>query len=230
MSTRKIFAIFKKQVKETFKNKEILIQFLMFPIITVILSNAMNIKGMPENYFVHLFATMYIGMAPLVCMASIISEEKEGNTLRVLVMSNVHAIEYLIGIGSYVMLLCMTGGLVFAIQGHYTGAAFAKFMLIMFLGFLTSMIIGAVVGIWCKNQMAATSITVPVMMVFAFMPMIASVNEKFMNVSRFLYTQQLNFLINNAKEITVENILVISVNATIAVVLFVYAYRKKQLV
>lgn len=232
MSTRKIFAIFKKQCKDTLKNKEVLIQFLMFPVIAVILSNAMNIEGMAENYFVNLFATMYIGMAPLVCMSAIISEEKQSNTLRVLVMSNVHAIEYLIGIGSYVMLLCMAGSLIFGIQGHYKGTVLAVFMLTMFLGVFTSMIIGAVIGIWCKNQMAATSISVPVMLVFSFMPMISMFNEKFMSVSRFLYTQQLNTLINhvNEQKITTENILVIFLNAIIAIILFAYAYRKKQLI
>ncbi len=42
--------------------------------------------NMPDNFFVNLFGIMYIGMTPLVCVSSIIAEEKECNTLRVLLM------------------------------------------------------------------------------------------------------------------------------------------------
>ena len=102
-----ILAILKKQMKDTFKNKEILIQFILFPVIAIIMENAINIEGMPERFFVTLFATMYIGMAPLTSMAAIIAEEKEKNTLRVLMLSNVKPAEYLMGTGSYIWLICM---------------------------------------------------------------------------------------------------------------------------
>ena len=109
MDGRKICAVWKKQVKDTLKNKVILIQFIMFPMLTAVMQNAMDIQGMPKNYFVTLFATMYIGMAPLTAMAAIISEEKECNTLRVLLMSNVKAGEYLLGTGGYVFMICTSG-------------------------------------------------------------------------------------------------------------------------
>jgi ABC-2 type transport system permease protein len=99
---RNIGAVFTKQLKETLKNKSILIQFLMFPMMTVIMESAMNIEGMPDHFFVNMFATMYIGMAPLVSISSIIAEEKEKNTLRVLHMANVKAGEYLLGNAIYI--------------------------------------------------------------------------------------------------------------------------------
>lgn len=81
-----VFAIFRKQTKDTLKNKTVLIQFAMFPILTLVMSNAVKIDGRPANFFVNLFATMYVEMAPLTSIAAIISEEKENNTLRVLLM------------------------------------------------------------------------------------------------------------------------------------------------
>lgn len=80
-------AIFQKQLKDTVKNKAVLIQFIMFPIMTLIMNNAIQINELPENFFVLLFASMYIGMAPLTAISAIIAEEKEQNTLRVLLMS-----------------------------------------------------------------------------------------------------------------------------------------------
>ena len=84
-----ISAVFLKQIRETLKNKPILIQFLMFPVLAVVMENAVKIEDMPEHFFAKLFAVMFVGMAPLTCMSSVISEEKEKNTLRVLMMSNV---------------------------------------------------------------------------------------------------------------------------------------------
>ena len=104
---KNIDAVFLKQLKETFKNKAILIHFLMFPLMVIVMENAVKLENMPEHFFVKLFAIMFVGMAPLTCMSSIISEEKESNTLRVLMMCNVKPFEYLTGIGLYVWIMCM---------------------------------------------------------------------------------------------------------------------------
>ena len=77
MNLQIIFAIIRKQWKDTIKNKSILIQFLMFPIICIVLTSSVSSVEIPGIYFVILFATMYVGMAPIIIMASIMSEEKE---------------------------------------------------------------------------------------------------------------------------------------------------------
>ena len=118
---KNMIAVFKKQIKDTLRNKTILIQFLMFPAMTLIMSHTVRLPDMPENFFVNLFASMYIGMAPLTSMSAVISEEKEKNTLRVLIMSNVKPYEYLLGVGSYVWLACMVGSMVICAAGHYHG-------------------------------------------------------------------------------------------------------------
>lgn len=81
----------------------------MFPCMAIIMESAISIEGVPEHFFVNLFSSMYIGMASLTSVASIISEEKEKNTLRVLQMSNVKAFEYLISNAIYVASVCMVG-------------------------------------------------------------------------------------------------------------------------
>lgn len=228
---RNIDAVFLKQLKETLRNKTILIQFLMFPVMAFIMENAVKIENMPENFFVKLFAVMFVGMAPLTCMSAIISEEKEKNTLRALMMSNVRPVEYLIGTGFYVWFMCMAGAGAFAVCGGYNGMKFCQFMLIMSTGILLSELVGAIIGVSCKNQMSATSVTVPVMMIFSFLPMLSMFNKSVEKAAEITYTQQMNKLINGlgTTEIKAESIVVIVVNFVVMAVLFAAAFRKKGL-
>lgn len=227
MRLRIIRAVLNKQIKDTFKNKEVLIQFIMFPLLAIIMEKAINSNEIPKNYFVILFSTMYIGMAPLVSMASIISEEKEQNTLRVLMMSNVKSGEYLMGIGIYVFALCMAGVAIFSSVGQFRGAEIIEFLIIMAIGILTSIFLGSAIGIWCKNQMATTSMTIPIMMIFSFLPMISMFNDKVKLISRLTYSQQVNNLINSLGEqnLNYENIVVILGNMAVMIILFTISYN-----
>ncbi len=229
---RIIAIIIKRQLADTLKNKAVLIQFVMFPIMAIVMTLAIKIDGMPENFFVDLFASMYIGMAPLTSMSAIISEEKEKNTLRVLFLSDVSPAQYLLGVGGYIWIICMAGAAVFCATGKYAGSEALCFMAVMAVGILCSIVIGAVIGTWGKNQMAATSITVPVMIVFSFLPMFSMFNETIKKVARLTYSEQVNLLINelDLSKVTAENIIVIAVNIAAAVFAFHLAYRKSGLV
>lgn len=226
-----IVAIFKKQLKDTLKNKTVLIQFIMFPIMTWMINNAIKIQEMPENFFVNLFATMYIGMAPLTSIASIISEEKEKNTLRVLLMSNVKPHEYLFGIGSYVWSACMLGGIAICIAGGYNLQTSLVFISIIAIGILPSLLIGAIIGVWSQTQMMATSITVPVMMVVSFVPMLSLFNRTIEKIAGLLYSEQISRMLNqiNNLRLNAGNIGVIAANIFIATILFVIILKKCRL-
>ena len=228
---KNIDAVFLKQLKETFKNKTILIQFLMMPILAVVMENTITLDDMPKHFFVKMFSVMFVGMAPLTCMSAIISEEKENNTLRALMMSNVKPFEYLIGVGLYVWLMCMAGAAVFAVCGGYSGMDFCVFMLIMATGILLSGLTGAVIGIFSRNQMSATSVSVPVTMVFSFLPMLSMFNESIEKIAGVTYSQQMSNLINGlgTTGIEPESIIVISANFLIAIGLFVISFKKKGL-
>ena len=223
-----IWAILWKQLKDTLKNKTILIQFLMFPCMTVIMENAVSIDGMPEHFFTNLFAVMYVGMAPLTAMAAIISEEKEKNTLRVLHMCNVNALEYLLGNAIYIVFICMLGSLVIAFAGGYKGMELLIFMLLMFGGHTISVLAGAAIGVFSKNQMMATSLTVPVMMIFSFLPMLAMFNNSIQKVAKFFYSEQLYLLINELNDVAVEleTIVILAGNVLVILSCFIIAYRK----
>lgn len=223
-----IIAIFKKQIKDTLKNKTILIQFVMFPILSVIMQHSIQIAGMPENFFVNLFSTMYIGMAPLVSMSAILSEERENHTLDVLFMSHVKPHEYLLGIGGCIWLTCMLGTCVFCISAGYSSREAAAFFIVMAAGILTSLLIGAAIGAWSKSQMQATSVTVPLMMIFSFLPMLSVFNKTASKAAGFLYSEQIRLIVTSMPDlhVTSANIGVISANILLALLLFVTAYKK----
>lgn len=228
---RNVAAVFKKQIRDTLKNKTVLIQFVMFPVFTVIMERSIQIQGMPEDFFVTMFASMYTGMAPMTAMAAIIAEEKEKNTLRVLLMSNVKPWEYLTGVGSYVWLMCMAGAMVFGAVGGYHSWKLAGFLGIMAVGILTSLLVGGAIGAFSKNQMMATSILVPVMMFFSFLPMLSVFNSTASKIGEFTWSGQVSLLLGQtgSLHIGMDNFLSISGNMLAAFGLFTAAYRKSGL-
>ncbi len=228
---KEITAVFLRQINDTLKNKTVLIQFLMFPVLTLMMENTIKIDGMPEHFFAKLFAVMFVGMAPLTCMASIISEEKEKNTLRVLVMSNVKPFQYLLGISLYVWLMCMIGAIIFALSSGLNTIDFLLFVVFLALGIIVSEIIGAIIGIICRNQMAATSVTVPVMIALSFLPMLSLFNNTIKSIAKYTYSQQISLLINEIsnRQNYLEGIIVVLVNLTIFIAIFFFAFRKKGL-
>lgn len=223
-----IVAILEKQIKDTVKNKTVFIQFVMFPVLTLIMENAVNIDGMPQYFFTNLFAVMYIGMAPMTAIAAIISEEKEKNTLRALFMANVKPLEYLIGVGVYIFAICMLGALVIGLGGGYREEELNAFLGIMAMGVLVSLMLGAAIGTWSGNQMTATSVTVPVMMVFSFLPMLSMFNKTIEKIAEFAYTQQVSLWIQKIEsaEFQSKQPIIIVLNMLVILCVFMLAYRK----
>lgn len=228
---KNISAIFVRQLKDTLKNKSVLIQFLMFPVMTLLMQNTIKLDDMPVNFFAELYAIMHVGMAPLVVTSAIIAEEKEKNTLRVLMMANVRPQEYLLGVGSYVWLLCMAGSLVIGLCADYSSSALLRFMLVMAVGFVVAILLGATIGLLASGQMAATSISVPLMAVFAFLPMIAMFNSTIEKKAKFCYTYQIKLFLSqpDGDIMSTEGIVVLACSFAAAAIAFIIAYRRKGL-
>ena len=226
---RNIIIIIKKQLKDTVKNKTILIQFILFSLMTIIMENAITLEGMPELFFTKLFAIMYIGMAPITSVAAIISEEKEENTLRVLMMANVKPWQYLCGVGFYVWAICMIGAGVMSLG--FPGKDRAFFLGLMGIGFFISILAGACVGIFAKNPMAATSLVMPGMMILAFLPMLSMFNEKIAKVAKIFYTEQLKNILEKMSfsDMPENAVWIILINAVVLVFLFSFVYKRKGL-
>ena len=228
---REATAIFRKQVLDTRKNRAVLIQFIMFPIMTIVMSNAVKVDDMPEFFYLKLFSIMYMAMAPIVSMSAIISEEKEKGTLRALMMSNVSPVSYLAGVGIYDLLACLIGTMLMSKACGLDDGPWWNYIGVIMIGLLISIVLGAAIGVLAKDQMAATSLAVPVMCIFTFLPMMAQFNDTIAQIAKFFYTQQLYLAltdINNVK-IGTEGLIIIAANAIVILAFFVLAFRKEGL-
>lgn len=226
-----ISAIFKKQCKDFVKNKTVFIQFILFPVLTLVMGGMVKMEGMPENFFASLFATMYIGMAPLTSMAAILSEEKEKNTLRVLLMYNVKPQQYLFGVGIYIWVFCMLGAGVICAAGSFRMRERFLFMAVMAVGILISLLAGAAIGVFSRTQMMATSIALPVMMVISFLPMLSMFQEKVAKAAKFLYSGQVHIALSGISSLHFDpkNLCITAANFVVFLALFIIAYKKHGL-
>ncbi|MBO4470396.1 MAG: ABC transporter permease [Clostridia bacterium] len=224
-----IFVVFKKQIKDTFTNKSVLLQVILYPVMTLIMENLIRTEGIPDHFYTKMFSAMYVGMTPLISMASIIAEEKEKNTLRVLMMSNVKPWQYLTGIGLYVWMIFMIGAGMMSITLNPANIPF--YLLVMGLGAIVSIAAGACVGINGKNQMSATSQGTVIMLLLSFLPMLGMFNDGFAKAARFVYTQHVRELLDEMSfsALKLDGAIIVAVNALLAVTLFIIAYRKKGL-
>jgi len=223
--------MFKKQFLDTMKNRLILIQFIIMPVMAWVLTEllAKASDDIPNNMFVTMFAAIFVGMGPLLTTSGAISEDRERKSLRFLVMAGVKQHEYLLGVGGFVLLVCTVISVFFGLIGGFQGIELIKFILILIFGSATSIVLGAAIGIFSKNQQAATAISVPVFMIFAFCPMIAQFNESVERVAGVLYTQQINAIVNDITMSAVKPYLIILANLVVFAGLFSLAYKQKGL-
>ena len=118
---------------------------------------------------------------------------------------------------------------VFCLLGEYTPGERGAFLLIMAAGILASLLLGAAVGAGSGSQMAATSVTVPVMLLFSFLPMFSTFNSDIAKVAKYTYTEQIRLLLDSlgTESGPLEGILIIAVNMILFAGLFCLLYRRQ---
>lgn len=226
MSLTKIRAIIYKQMIDTKRNVIILFLILLYPILTFIFYALLS--GNPVvNMIIPSFITLNIVMIPIIIMSNIISEEKEKDTLRILVMSNVAPIEYFIGVGTTLFIVIMFSLIPYTFLLKLTLVSTVYYFIYSSLGVVISLIIGAIIGIIIKNQMGVGAISSPVSMFFGMLPMLTNINNKIKSFSFILYSQKIYDLIVNVEEHSLSNILVIVINLILLGGIFIMLYIRK---
>lgn len=228
---RTIKAIFVKQAHDILKNRMMLIPFIILPAMAFVMTEfvAKPSEEVADSVFVTMFAAMFVGMMPLMMMNSAIAEDREHKSLRFLVMAGVKPYEYLLGIGGFVLVMCFLAAVVFGLIGGFGGIELVKFIGILILGAMVSVVLGATIGIFSKNQQSATATATPVYLILALSPMISMFNETLAKVASVFYTLQVKMVVEDFSMSVTKPILIILANMVVFFVLFVLAYRKKGL-
>ena len=228
---RSVKTIFVKQAKDMFKNIGVLVQFIIFPVVALVMTRLIAIpnEDIPNGMFVTMMAAIFAGMGLIFSTALIIAEDIENKSLRLLVMAGVKPHQYLLGVGGFILFAGTVTSVVFGLIGGFAGLELLKFLAIMITAAASSIVLGATIGILAKNQQAASGISMPIAMVIGFIPMIANFNETIERIAVVLYTQQLNVIVNDFNANFTKAIAIMGVNISILTVLFALAYGKKGL-
>ena len=220
-----IRAIFTKQMNDLPKNFSVLSMFILWPVMALIMGGVM---GEPEIQ-AGIFIAMLIGSGPMIAIANNVAEDREYKSLRFLVMAGVKPWQYLLGLAGSVFLASAVSLAALAWIGGIGGDLLLRVCIVAALGLFTSTILGGAVGIFAKNVQQATAIYTPLMMILAFMPMLAAFNETIARIAEFLFPYQVLMVIFNPDADFIRALLMIGANAVVLLAFFIFAYRKKGL-
>jgi len=228
---RSVQAIFVKQAKDMIKNFSVLVLFIIFPLVAFGMTHfvAQGNDDIPDTMFTTMMASVFVGMALIQSACTVIAEDREKKSLRFLVIAGVKPLAYLLGIGGVIFIASVISSLAFGYIGGFSQNEFIAFMLVMMSGAIASIILGATIGIYAKNQQAATGLSMPIAMVLGFAPLIAQFNERVESFVGFFYTQQINVAVNDFSAGLAQPLTIIWVNIAVLAVLFVIAYARKGL-
>jgi len=226
---RSIIAIFIKQAKDILKNFSVLIQFALFPVVTLVMTRlvAAPDEYMPNNMFVVMMAPVFAGMGLVSSMSAIISEDFETKSLRLLAMAGVKPHEYLIGVGGFILFAGTITSVVFALIGDFTAIEFAQFVAIMVAGVTASIILGATIGILASNRQSAAGLALPIALVLGFAPMIAQFHDGVRRVAVIFHTYQMTAIIGDGDADIRRALVIVGINILVMTGLFAVVYKKK---
>ena len=105
------------------------------------------------------------------------------------------------------------------------------FAAVILMASLISCIVGMVLGIFAKNQVSAGTVITPVLMVFMLIPMFANLIEALEKISQFTFTgivmeMMMRMMEGGKSLVTAQGIAVMAVEAALAVVLFIWLYKR----
>jgi len=223
---RSIHAVFAKQTTDIRRNRMVFLQFVIFPLIALAFTGlvAKPNPDIPDTMFVTMFAALFAGMSVPVSMASLVSEDRERGSLRLLVMAGVKPANYLVGTGGAIGAVSLIVAAAFALMTGFEPLLWGKFLLVVMLGVVCSVLLGAAVGLLAGNQQAATATAMSVAVLVGFGPMLAQFSPTAGKATAFLYTMQVSRLANDPATSLGRPLLIVAANIAILAALAVFAY------
>ncbi|MEG0365398.1 MAG: ABC transporter permease [Coprobacillus sp.] len=231
-------ALFKKDFKNTFTNKNMFLMVLLpifFCIVyTKVLGDVFTGEGAP--ILLNMCTAMTLSIVPLNILPGMVAEEKEKHTLRSLMMANVSATDFLLSKAAVTMILTLIDAVVIYLLIGLSMSYLAFYLLFMTLASVGLLFFGALIGLIARDQMNAGTLAVPLMLVLMLFPLLSQANELFKTLSVAFPTgsfQTLFFtLIGNGSLLSSDCLIAFGVTILwiiIGVVAFAFVYKKRGL-
>ena len=183
-------------------------------------------------YALALGILMNISMMGIYCTAASLAEEKEKNTLRTLMTSSVNGLEFFLGslipvvlMSTAVNVLC-----VFIVRLSMTPAQWGSYLAITTAASVIAAVVGMILGIFAKNQVTASTITTPAVLVFMMIPMFTVFSDTLHKISMFFFTgiafEAVANINSGLPAADIRGIAVLTAELLLSVILFLILYRR----
>ncbi|WJE17144.1 ABC transporter permease [Halobacillus sp. ACCC02827] len=244
ISLRKIKAIVGMKFQTLLSNTSVMLAPILALGFVFAIKNLMPDLDVSEegiNFSTNAYALSFgivfnIAIAGISMSSGPLAEEKEKNTLRVLMTSSVNGLEYLIGtLLPPLLILILVNILMIPVSGSSFGdVQFGSYLLLTTVASLISLIIGYIIGILTKNQTQTSLYTMPITLLLTSVPALKLFQEDLSAMLDYTYTGVLtNFSNSIYSEIGYQwNLTDISVFSgwfIISLVIFIFAYKKNGL-
>jgi ABC-2 type transport system permease protein len=244
ISIRKIKAIIGMKFQTLLSNTSVMLGPILalgfvFAIKNIMPDLDVNKEGISfsTNAFVLSFGIIFnIAIAGISMSSSPLAEEKEKNTLRVLMTSSVNSLEYLIGtLLPPLFILILVNILMIPVSGSsFEEVQFGSYLLMTTVASLISLLIGYIIGILTKNQTQTSLYTMPITLLLTSVPAVKLFKEDLSEILDYTYTGVLTNFANSIFSETgyqwnLTDISVLFGWFIICLVIFVYAYKKNGL-
>lgn len=188
--------------------------------------------SMQPLFVVNTGLTFSVAMGGIMLTALPLSADKESNILRVLMVSSISPVVYLLGsilpsLGIIFVTNTLIGSLWLPEQ-----IPLMSYIFISTVATLISLTLGLIIGLFCSNQVEASSTCIPVVFIFALLPILKVMSSDFEKYNKYLYTSQmlsyLERIYSNQSTVTTEMIIVFSSTFLFSVTLCIYGYIKNK--
>lgn len=232
---RKLCAIMDVKTRALFSKNYIIMPIFSLGftfLMSVIYGKMAGDSAVPNGYVAALGMLMNISMMGIYCTAAGLAEEKEKNTLRTLMTSSVNGLEFFLGsfipvvvMSEIVNILC-----VFIARFEMSPAQWGVYAAVTTTVTAISTVVGMVFGIFTKNQISASTVTTPAILVFMMVPMFSGISGTLEKISGFFFTGiAFNAMANinmGLPATDAKDIVILAAELVISVVLFLALYRK----
>ncbi len=232
MSLSRVMALVVKEIQDLRRNGSILAMLAVAPGMTLLWSKVMNFPPFTAATIGILFAVIMVGT---YTPAMMLAEEKEKNTLRVLMLSPATPTEILLGKGLVTLLgVLVATAIIMPISGAQA-QNLPLFLLTIIAGTVFVIMLGFIIGLLSPNQMATGYIGMPIYIVLLLFPVLGQEGGNVLSkIAKFIPSNYIGDGVFKALKGAAfsEGLMelgILSGSALLAVILFVLVYKRKEI-